>query len=63
MSGVPGPGPTLPRGRGPGGRGGGWRSLRGLRGATLAAGLTLGLFVVLVLIAMLGTSTPQFCGT
>ncbi len=59
MSGVPGPGPAPPRGRWPGGRGG-WRSLRGL---TLAAGLALGLFVVLTLIAMLGTSTPQFCGT
>ena len=63
MSGVPGPGPGPPRGRWPGGGGGGWRSVRSLRGATLAAGLALGLFVVLVLLAMLGTSTPRFCGT
>jgi nitrate/TMAO reductase-like tetraheme cytochrome c subunit len=38
----------------------GWRRLRGL---PLAAGLGLGLLVVFALIAMLGTSTPRFCGT
>ena len=63
MSRVPGLGPDSVFGRWVGRRGGGRLTPRGLRVATLTAGLALGILIVLAVVAMLGTSTPRFCGS
>ncbi|MBI5709266.1 MAG: NapC/NirT family cytochrome c [Candidatus Eisenbacteria bacterium] len=60
---VPGLGPDSPIGRWVASSSGGRLTPRGLRIATLSAGLALGLVIVAMLLAMQVSSTPTFCGT